>query len=115
MASNKSHWFQSSRPQALLIAAVARIPNEADSVTAMGLVRSCDHIAPHLVVLQRLKSAELVISVAVLPIPELIAYTKNQPRPLVALTPDFCSRWCSPIWPPVLTIQKMNRPNMHGI
>jgi len=91
IASKRSHWFQSSRFHALLIAAVERIPNDADKVTAIGLVSNCDHIAPHRVVLQRERSelsviivsiistwhlefkTLLVINVAVLPMPELIA------------------------------------------
>jgi hypothetical protein len=40
IASSKSHGFQRARPQELLIAAVARIPRDADTVTAMGLVMS---------------------------------------------------------------------------
>ena len=42
IASSKSHWFHSSRPQALLMAAVARMPSEADKVTAIGFVRICE-------------------------------------------------------------------------
>jgi hypothetical protein len=43
IASSKSHGFQRLRPQVLLIAAVARIPREAETVTAIGLVISWDH------------------------------------------------------------------------
>jgi hypothetical protein len=53
MASNRSHWFQSCSPQALLIAAVDKIPKLAASVTEMGLAMSCGHMAPVLVLLQR--------------------------------------------------------------
>lgn len=49
MALKRSQGFQRSKPQELLIAAVARIPSEADKVTAMGLVTNCDHCAPVLV------------------------------------------------------------------
>jgi len=42
MASSRSHWFQSSRSHALLMAAVARIPSVADNVTAIGFVKSCE-------------------------------------------------------------------------
>lgn len=45
MASSKSQGFQRglARPQVLFIAAVARIPRAAETVTAIGLVISCDH------------------------------------------------------------------------
>jgi hypothetical protein len=36
MAPSKSHGFHKSKPQLLLIAAVARIPSEAERVTEMG-------------------------------------------------------------------------------
>ena len=36
MAARRSQGFQRSRPQELLMAAVARIPREAESVTAIG-------------------------------------------------------------------------------
>lgn len=36
MAVRRSHWFQSLRPQALLIAAVERMPKEAEIVTEIG-------------------------------------------------------------------------------
>lgn len=51
IASRRSHGFHRARPQLLLIAAVAKIPRLADKVTAIGLVKSCDHIAPDLVLL----------------------------------------------------------------
>ena len=85
MASNRSHWFQSANPQALLIAAVDKIPRLADNVTAIGLLNSCDHIAPVFVLLHRAISGWFVIRVAVLPIPVLIDQMKNQPQPLVLL------------------------------
>lgn len=40
IASNKSHWFHTSRPHALLMAAVDKIPRLADKVTAMGFVNN---------------------------------------------------------------------------
>ena len=40
IAPIRSHGFHKSRPHELLIAAVARIPRDADTVTAMGLVKS---------------------------------------------------------------------------
>lgn len=41
MASRRSHWFHNSKPQALLIAEVDRIPNDADIVTDIGLAIIC--------------------------------------------------------------------------
>lgn len=70
----------------MLIAAVLKIPKLADKVTAIGFVNNCDHIAPLFVLDQRAISGWLVINVAVLPIPELIDHTKNQPHPFVLLT-----------------------------
>lgn len=40
MASSKSHGFHRLSPQLLLIAAVARIPRDAETVTAIGFVTS---------------------------------------------------------------------------
>ena len=40
MASRRSHGFQSSRPQVLLMAAVDKMPSDAERVTAMGFVKS---------------------------------------------------------------------------
>jgi hypothetical protein len=40
MASIRSHWFHSSRSHALLMAAVDKIPSDADRVTAIGLEMS---------------------------------------------------------------------------
>lgn len=53
MASSKSHWFHNCKFQLLLMAAVDRIPRAAESVTAIGFVNSCDHMAPDFVLLQR--------------------------------------------------------------
>ena len=113
IAFNRSHWFHSARPQALLIAAVERMPKLADRVTAMGLVKSCDHIAPVLVLLQRAMSGWFVISVAVLPMPELMEYMKNQPQPLDVTAAVWFSLW-RPILPLVETMQKMNNPQIAG-
>lgn len=43
IAPSKSQGFHKSNSQLLLIAAVARIPRDADNVTAIGLVINCDH------------------------------------------------------------------------
>ena len=51
IAPKRSQGFQSSSPQLLFMAAVARIPSEADSVTESGCVMSCDHWAPVFVLL----------------------------------------------------------------
>ena len=55
IAPSRSHGFHigMARSHVLLTAAVAKIPNEADSVTEIGLLMSCDHIAPDLVLLHR--------------------------------------------------------------
>lgn len=79
IASSKSHGFQRSTPQLLLMAAVERIPRDAERVTAIGLVISWDHWAPDLVLLHLAISGWLVISVAVFPIPLLMANRMNQP------------------------------------
>lgn len=46
IAPSKSQGFHRSKPQVLLIAAVARIPSDAERVTDKGWVASCDHWAP---------------------------------------------------------------------
>jgi hypothetical protein len=87
MASRRSHWFQSDRPHALLMAAVDRIPRLAERVTAIGLVIICDHIAPDLVLDHLAISGWLVIRVAVFPRPALTAFMKNHPHLPDGLTP----------------------------
>lgn len=82
IAVRRSHGFQSWRPQALLIAAVDNMPSEAESVIASGLTIRFVYMDPDLVLLQRAMSGWFVIRVAVLPMPLLIAYTKNQPQTL---------------------------------
>ena len=117
------------------MAAVERMPRLAERVTAMGLVRTWDHIAPVFVLDQRAMSGYgmliyirffercvvndwlltwLVIKVAVFPIPELIAYTKNQPHPLAPEAAEVSSRWARPMFPPVFTMQNMKSPQMAG-
>lgn len=61
------------------MAAVARMPKDADSVTARGLVISCAHCEPVLVFDHLAMSGWFVINVAVFPMPLLIAYMMNQP------------------------------------
>ncbi len=79
IAASKSQGFQRFNPHAAFMALVLNIPKLADSVTAMGCEMSWDHCAPVLVFDQRAMSGWLVIRVAVLPMPELMAYMTNQP------------------------------------
>lgn len=109
IASSKSQGFQSSSPQELLIAAVERMPKDAESVTANGLVISWDHWAPLLVLLHLAISGWLVMRVAVFPIPLFIALSINQP-----LLPVNLEGITEPRFPLVLTMQKMNRPHTAG-
>lgn len=109
MAPSRSQGFQRSKPQVLLIAAVAKIPREADNVTPIGCVINCDHCAPDLVLLHRAISGWFVMSVAVFPIPLLIAYIINQPLLFVIL-----EAYTDPTLPFVLTIQNMNNPHTAG-
>lgn len=85
IAPSRSQGFHKSKPQVLLIAAVARIPSEAESVTPNGWVNNWDHCAPDSVLLHRAISGWFVMSVAVFPIPLLIAYIMNHPLLLVIL------------------------------
>lgn len=109
IAPSKSQGFQRSRFQEWLIALVAKIPKDAESVTARGFEMSCDHCAPVFVRDQRAMSGWLVMRVAVLPMPELIAYITNQP-----LFPLMVLEYSGPSWPFVLTMQKMKRPQTAG-
>ncbi len=85
--------------------------SEADSVTARGLVSTCDHMAPVRVLLQRAMSGWLVMSEAVLPMPALMADSTNQALPPAGrVVPPYTP----PRFAPVLTMQKMNRPKMAG-
>lgn len=115
IALRRSHWFQSERPQALLMAAVDKIPRLADRVTAMGLVISCDHIAPDLVFDHLAMSGWLVMRVAVFPRPALSAFMKNHPHLPDALPPDAFESLSVPKTAPVLAMQKMNSPHTAGI
>jgi hypothetical protein len=67
IASIRPHGFHSASFQALFIAAVDRMPKVADSVTAIGLVMSCDHIAPVFDLEYLARSGWLQINVAVFP------------------------------------------------
>jgi len=115
IASRRSHWFQSERPHALLMAAVDKIPRLADRVTAIGLVINCDHIAPDLVLDHLAISGWLVMRVAVFPRPALTAFMKNHPHLPDALTPEASESFSVPNEAPVLAIQKMNKPHTAGI
>lgn len=109
MAPNRSQGFQRSNPQVLLIAAVAKMPRDADSVTPIGCVINCDHCAPDLVLLHLAMSGWFVMSVAVFPIPLFIAYIINQPLLFVIL-----DAYTEPTLPFVLTMQNMNKPHTAG-
>ena len=109
IAPSKSHGFHRSSPQELFIAAVARIPNDAERVTARGFVTNCDHWAPVFVLLHRAMSGWFVISVAVFPMPLLIAYMTNHPCPLVIF-----DLYTDPTLPLVFTMQNINKPNTAG-
>lgn len=62
IASSRSHWFQIASPQLLLIAAVDRMPSDAERVTAIGFVNNWLHIAPLFVALQRAMSCNMQVA-----------------------------------------------------
>ena len=64
MAVRRSHGFQSSSPQLLLIADVAKIPSVALSVMLIGLASSCGQMDAYLLLEYRLKSGALVMRLA---------------------------------------------------